>query len=131
MKKWLTILLAVVLSVAMCACTFEEKETADGQEVTVVRTFQDGRDGEEHIWVTYYEMSDGTWKIGDQTYMHCIEVSGEMPGTSSVAKFTVLSNREDLTFSEVLSASGISSDLSDYFPAEEARIVRANYSITE
>lgn len=128
MKKYLSVFFAFLLLLSLYACAPKEEKAPGTLSPTVVRTFE--ADDEEGVWVTYYEMSDGTWKTDTHTYKYCLELSGEVPGTDSVRAFTVLSNREDLTFDDALWATGISSDSSDYFAPEEARIVCANFNPT-
>ena len=129
MKKYLSVCLAFLLLLSLSACTPGEEKAPGTLSPTVVRTFE--KNENEHTWVTYYEMSDGTWKTDNCAYKYCLELSGKVPGTDSVWVFTVLSNREDLTFDDAFWASGFSSNLSDYFSPEEARIVRTNFSISE
>lgn len=129
MKNILCICVVLLLLLSLSACALEEEKTPEAQNPTVVRTFEENEN--EHTWVTYYEMSDGTWKTDNCAYKYCLELSGKVPGTDSVWVFTVLSNREDLTFDDAFWASGFSSNLSDYFSPEEARIVRTNFSISE
>lgn len=131
MKKYLCACLALLLLLSFSACGVEGEKDPVTQETTVVRTFEMGENENEHTWVTYYEMSDGTWKIDNYVYKYCFALSGEVPGTNLVWEFTVLSNREDLTFEDAFWASGFSSNLSDYFSPEEARIVRTNFNILE
>lgn len=128
MRNLLQAFIVLALMVTLCACIPKNGNDLGGQNLTVVRTFE--ADDEEGVWVTYYEMSDGTWKTDTHTYKYCLELSGEVPGTDSVRAFTVLSNREDLAFDDALWATGISSDSSDYFAPEEARIVCANFNPT-
>lgn len=77
-------------------------------------------------WVTtrlYYEIGD-EWVCNGYSYPHRLEITGEMPGTDGLCQsFLVLSSTKDLTFQQVLNASGISSNLGDYFLPEEAVIV--------
>ncbi len=131
MKKYLSVCLAFLLLLSLSACTPGEEKAPGTLSPTVVRTFEEGENGDDHIWVAYYEMSDGTWKTDTHAYKYCLELSGKIPGTESVLEFTVLSNREGLTFDNALWASGISSISSDYFSPEEARIVRTNFYTLE
>lgn len=129
MKNVLCICLTLLLLLSFSACAPEEEKTPEAQNPTVVRTFE--KNENEHTWVTYYEMSDGTWKTDAYAYKYCLELSGKAPGTEADWKFIVLSNREDLTFDDAFWASGFSSDQSDYFSPEEAVIVRTNFNVSE
>lgn len=71
----------------------------------------------------YYELSDGTWKIDDHNYKYKLEISGRMNNAEKDSAYIVLSNREDVTFDECWKASGLSSNLEDYFKPEDAVIV--------
>ena len=73
--------------------------------------------------VTYYEMSDGTWKTDDYAYKYKLEISGRMPGAEKDSTFVCLSNLENITFEQAWKASGLSSNLDDYFDETEAKLV--------
>ncbi len=129
MTKLLSVMLAFAM-IALCACTHKDA-TSGLQKPIVTHTFKQSSTEEQRIWTTYYELSDGTWKTDNYVYKYCLELSGEVPGTDTVWKFTVLSNREDLTFDDAFWASGFSSNLADYFSPEEAQIVRTDFNILE
>jgi len=80
-----------------------------------------------HIYNTYYEMDDGTWQCGGYSYRFCFEVTGKAPNTTQNISYLVLSNTKYLTFQQVFKASGISSNLNDYFKPEVANIVAAKF----
>lgn len=124
MKKHLSVCLAVLLFLFLSACTPGEEKAPETRSPTVVRTFEINEN--EHIWVTYYEMSDGTWRTDKYTYQYCLVLEDAISGTDYTAQYTVLSNRDDLTFHQVFLASGISSSTSDYFLEEDAVIVRSS-----
>lgn len=75
------------------------------------------------IMVTHYEMSDGTWKTDNYTYQYRLEISGRMNGAAKDSTYVFLSNMEDITFEQAWKASGLSSDMDDYFDEEEAKLV--------
>ena len=52
-----------------------------------------------------------------------MELEGTLPNTNEKCKIVVLSNDKTITFDEALSASGLSSNLDDYFDVEIATIV--------
>lgn len=110
-------MVAALSLVFLAACTQE------AEAPTVVVTFEVNAD--EGIYETYYEMSDGTWKTDKYTYQHCLVLEDSIPGTGYTAQYTVLSNRDDLTFHQVFLASGISSSTSAYFSEDDAVIVRS------
>ena len=73
--------------------------------------------------VKYYEMSDGTWKTDDHTYQYRLEVTGRMGAAVKDTTFVFLSNIKDITFEQAWKASGLSSNMDDYFKEEEAKFV--------
>ena len=86
-----------------------EKEMAAGREVTMV---------------PYYEMSDGTWQIEDgHSYKYRLEVSGRMNAAESDSTFIYLSNQESIPFDQAWKASGLSSNMDDYFDEADAKFV--------
>ena len=72
---------------------------------------------------TYYEMSDGTWMHDGHYYRYRLEISGKMNNAAKESTFIYLSNTEDISFDRAMMASGLSSDLEDYFKPEEAVFV--------
>lgn len=73
--------------------------------------------------VKYYEMSDGTWKTDDYTYQYILEVTGRMNNADKDSTFVFLSNIKDITFEQAWKASGLSSNMDDYFKEEDAKLV--------
>ena len=73
--------------------------------------------------MTYYEMSDGTWKCGDHSYAYRLEICGKMPSAATDSTFVYLSNTENISFEQAWKAAGLSSFSSDYFSPEEAVLV--------
>jgi len=122
MKNILCICVVLLLLLSLSACAPEEEKTPEAQNPTVVRTFEESQNGDDYTWVTYYEMSDGTWKIDSHTYKYCLELEGDF------AKITVLSNRENISYNEAFMNLGFSSLSTDYFSPEEAVIARVEYN---
>lgn len=54
---------------------------------------------------SYYKMSDGTWRMGVNSYLYRLELSGNVEGETKNTHFVVLSNRKDMSFDEVWEAS--------------------------
>ncbi|MEE1086478.1 MAG: hypothetical protein U0L05_04840 [Schaedlerella sp.] len=75
------------------------------------------------ILVKHYEMSDGTWKTDEYTYQYRLVISGRMNNAAKDSSFVFLSNIEDITFDQAWKASGLSSNMDDYFDVEEAKFV--------
>ncbi|MDO4327593.1 MAG: hypothetical protein Q4E24_16480 [bacterium] len=104
-------------------------ETKKSKEPSVVKTYEvtDSEsafeDDEPVTMVRYYEMSDGTWKTDDYTYQYRLEISGRMGAAAKDTTFVFLSNRKDITFEQAWKASGLSSNMNDYFKEEDAKFV--------
>lgn len=75
---------------------------------------------------TYYEMTDGTWMCDDIIYQYRLEIKGRMPNAAVDSTFVYLSNLEEISFEQAYKAAGVSSDMNDYFPPEEAVLVEMN-----
>lgn len=73
--------------------------------------------------LTYYEMSDGTWKCDDHIYKYRLELTGRMPNAAKETTFVWLSNLGEITFERSMKAAGLSSYSGDYFSPEEAVLV--------
>lgn len=76
------------------------------------------------ITKTHYQLSDGTWKAGDDNiYKYRLEVSGKSPSAAKTTTFIILSNIEDISYTRAIMASGLSSSTFDYFTPDTAVIV--------
>lgn len=116
--------MAACMLFALCGCS---RSTP-----TVVRTYA-ATDPElvDAYWennelvtmVTYYEMSDGTWKTDTCTYRYRLEITGRNAAAVKDSTFVFLSNRTDITFEQAWKASGFSSNTADYFKEKDARFV--------
>lgn len=73
--------------------------------------------------VKYYEMSDGTWKTDNYTYKYRLEISGRMHNAVKDSTFIFLSNAKYITFEQAWKASGLSSNMDDYFQEEDTKLV--------
>ena len=72
---------------------------------------------------TYYELCDGSWECDGHIYKYKLEISGRIPNAAVDSTFVYLSNQESISFEQAYLASGISSDMNDYFSVEEAVLV--------
>ena len=106
MKKMIAIVLCLIIVVALVGCG--AKSTGNVIEGNIR---------------TYAEMSDGTWECDDNTYEYRLEISGKMPNADKDTTFVYLSNLKEITFEQALKASGISSNLDDYFDGKDAVLV--------
>lgn len=103
--------------------------TADDAEPSVVKTYEVTtsenafENDEVVIFVKHYEMSDGTWKTDTHTYQYRLVITGRMPNAVKDTTYVFLSNIEEISFQKAMMASGLSSNLEDYFDAEVAKFV--------
>ena len=68
----------------------------------------------------YFELDDGTWFYDGRNYKYCLEITGRMNNTAKESTLIYLSNIEDIPFDRAVMASGLSSNMADYFSPEEA-----------
>lgn len=112
----------VLISIIICACGKEK-------EASVVKTYEiteleEGAESDDFmIMEKHYEMSDGTWKTDTHTYKYRLEITGRMGSAEKDSTFIFLSNIEDITFEQAWKASGLSSNMADYFEEEDAKFV--------
>lgn len=71
----------------------------------------------------YSEMSDGTWQCDGHIYKYRLEISGRLSNAVKDSTYIYLSNIEDITFEQAWKASGLSSNMDDYFDIDEAVLV--------
>lgn len=107
MRRVIMMALAFMLTAFLAACTPQK------QEVTIAETIDSGL-------ITYYKMSDGTWATDTHSYKYRLEISGRMNNAVKDTTFVYLSNIESITFDQAWKASGLSSNMDDYFSADEA-----------
>lgn len=56
-------------------------------------------------------------------YQYRVEVIGRTNNAAKDSMFVFLSNTKDITFDQAWKASGLSSDIDDYFKEEETKLV--------
>ena len=71
---------------------------------------------------TYYEMNDGTWKCEDTIYKYRLELSGRIPNAVKDSYYVILTNNDELTFTDVWK-SQLSSSLEDAKVMEDSVVV--------
>ena len=121
MKKIIRITLITLMLLSLFGCSQKEPSVVKIYEVTDSElTFEND---ELVTMVKYYEMSDGTWKTDDYTYQYRLEVTGRMNNADKDSTFVFLSNIKDITFEQAWKASGLSSNMDDYFKEEDAKFV--------
>ena len=125
MKKLLVCIFIGILCFILVGCNkYENNETINdsnitNDSVTVKNTIEGSMN-------TYNEMSDGTWMCDGHVYKYRLEISGRMPNADKDTTYIYLSNIENIPFTKAYIASGISSNLDDYFSPEEAVLVEMN-----
>lgn len=121
MKKMIRAALLILMILGLPGCSQKEASVVKSYEVTDSET---AFENDELVTVVkYYEMSDGTWKTDDYTYRYRLEITGRMGGASKDTTFVFLSNIEEITFEQAWKASGLSSDMNDYFEPGDAKLV--------
>lgn len=108
MKKYIALLLALVCVLGLVSCSSQSLEPVNTIEGNLK---------------TYCEMSDGTWQFDEHIYKYRLEISGRMPNAVKDTTYVYLSNIEDISFQKAMMASGLSSNMEDYFAIEEAVLV--------
>ncbi len=107
MKKRITACFILVLILSMVGCS-EKHE--------IKSTVKSDRN-------TYYEMTDGTWLCNNISYKYRLEITGKLNHAACNTTFVYLSNLENITFEQAWKASGLSSNLNDYFSPEDAVLI--------
>ncbi len=135
MRKISGIFLILGMIFCLWGCTKEEPEnvqTCEKPDAVIVQTYEETdaalseenfEKGQQVTLVRHYEMSDGTWKTDEQAYQYRLEITGRMNCAEKDSTFVFLSNIEEITFEQAWKASGLSSNMEDYFAEEEARFV--------
>ena len=72
----------------------------------------------------YYKLSDGIYKCNGNTYQYELKITGRPNNSAKKVTYIYLSNIENISFDEALKASGISSNLGDYFAPSDAILVK-------
>ncbi len=121
MKKIIRITLITIMLLSLFGCSQKEPSVVKTYEVT---DSDYAFENDEFVtMIKYYEMSDGTWKTDDYTYQYRLEITGRMGGAVKDSTFVFLSNIKDITFEQAWKASGLSSNMDDYFKEEDAKLV--------
>lgn len=125
MKKRIVsaLLAAVVLTLSGCSQGREPVVWDTFEQTPVEQAERCVENGEEVTLRTYYEMSDGTWKTDDYAYQYKLVVAGRLHNAVDDITYTILSNIEEISFEQAWKASGLSSNLDDYFQPEDAVFV--------
>ncbi|MCI9507523.1 MAG: immunogenic protein [Oscillospiraceae bacterium] len=125
MKRLIAAVLACILAASLLGCS-------RSQEPAVLRTFEAtplelskeyAEEGQEIVFQTYCEMTDGTWTTDGRTYQDRLVIKGRLRGAVRDVAYTILSNIGDITFEQAWKASGLSSNMADYFDVEDLTFV--------
>ena len=124
------VLLAVIACVGVAVCFLTNPITADdhfGAEIyepTPIEQIDEKYDNEEFVITKlHYENLDGEWVSEGYTYKYRLEITGRMNQAAKNTTFIVLSNTKDITFDQTWKASGLSSNMADYFDPAVSVIV--------
>ncbi len=124
MRKIVIAILLTVMLLSLASCSQKEVSVVKTYDVTDSELIEECVENNELVTIVkYYEMSDGTWKTDDYTYQYRVEVTGRMNNAAKDSMFVFLSNTKDITFDQAWKASGLSSDIDDYFKEEETKLV--------
>lgn len=93
-------------------------------EPTPIEQIDAKYDNEEFVITKlHYENLDGEWVSEGYTYKYRLEITGRLNHAAKNITYIVLSNTEDITFDQTWKASGLSSNMADYFDPSVAVIV--------
>ena len=130
MKKLVIGICVLMMTVGLTACKKDDTVKKDDSyviktyEQTPIEKMDEAYNKEETVIRTsYYELSDGTWKTDDCTYKYRVELTGRLNKAEKNSTYVVLSNTRDITFEQAWKASGLSSNVDDYFNEKNAVIV--------
>lgn len=124
MRRWMTAILACALILAAAGCAQGEPVVKTTIEKTPLEQSEElAANGDETVLYPYYEMSDGTWQADGRIYQQRLVVTGRLRNAVRDTTYIILSNVGDIPFERAWKASGLSSNMDDYFTAEEALFV--------
>ena len=124
MRRWMTAILACALILAAAGCAQGEPVVKTTIEKTPLEQSEElAANGDEIVLYPYYEMSDGTWQADGRIYQQRLVVTGRLRNAVRDTTYIILSNVGDIPFERAWKASGLSSNMDDYFTAEEALFV--------
>ena len=124
MRRWMTAILACALILAAAGCAQGEPVVKTTIEKTPPEQSEElAANGDEIVLYPYYEMSDGTWQADGRIYQQRLVVTGRLHNAVRDTTYIIISNVGDIPFERAWKASGLSSNMDDYFTAEEALFV--------
>lgn len=125
MKKFVIGIIAIIFILGVVGCS-------SNKNAEIINTFEPTpsnlveeyvENSKEVTTITYYELSNGTWKTDQHEYKYRLVVTGRLSSAVKDITYTILSNTEDITFEQAWKASGLSSNSDDYFKTEDAVFV--------
>ena len=124
MRRWMTAILACALILAAAGCAQGEPVVKTTIEKTPLEQSEELlANGQEIVLYPYYEMRDGPWQADGRIYQQRLVVTGRLRNAVRDTTYIILSNVGDIPFERAWKASGLSSNMDDYFTAEEALFV--------
>ena len=116
---------AAIVAIVVMALCFLTSPKFKREETAIVEDYA----GDYVVMQYYYELDDGRWACGDYTYTYRLVLTGSIKSNTASTSITyiVLSNTQDITFEQAHKASGLSSNIDDYFDPETAVIVAHIY----
>lgn len=108
MKKLIAMVLAILFVFGLGGCRSKTPERTKTIETDLA---------------TYYQWNDGTWECEGHIYQYRLEITGRMNSAAVDITYVYLSNIENISFDQAWKASGLSSNLNDYFSVDEAVLV--------
>lgn len=125
MKVWMrsavSILLTVAFVLSLAGCSAKEPSIRQSYEKTESSLYDSYFDeGKDFNYITFYELTDGTWKTDRYSYKYRVEVSGQLPNSSYRVQYVYLSQEPEISFDSAWKASGFSSSQEDYFEEKDA-----------
>ena len=125
MKKVIFLFISLIIVFGMVSCSSSQNTgVINTFEVTPLELIEEYVESSKEVTsIKYYELSDGTWKTDEYDYKYKLAISGRLGSAVTDITYIILSNNEDITFEQAWKASGLSSNLEDYFNSEDAIIV--------
>ena len=124
MKRITAITMAILLLLGLFGCAQKEPSVVKTYEITDPDLVEND---EPVTYIPYEELSDGTFRTADRTsnytYQYRLEITGRLPNAEEDSTYVYLSNIEEITFDQAWKASGLSSNMEDYFDAKDAILV--------
>lgn len=93
-------------------------------EPFIVATYEhESNTGGYYVFISHYEMSDGTWRTDTGTYKYRLIIEGKQGPQQKQHDYVFLSNIKEISYEKAMMASGFSSYMADYFDEATAKFV--------